>query len=159
MMQSFIKNKDDKMRRYTFWRIVVAGLAGGFVGNGVLGAVFSSTWIHAILYDPALQSALFIELTPRRDIPVSVAGLILLSIVHSWLFNMLAPSMPGKTWIGKGLFWGMSIWLMFWLFQEWFIYRTLLGEPWLLILIELCILLLGSLTEGLVIAAMLKKSA
>lgn len=147
------------MNTYPIWKIAIAGLAGGFVGNGVLGAIFSSPWIHAILYDPALQSALFIEITPRRDIPVSVAGLILLSVVHGWLFSVLAPSLPGKTWIGKGLFWGMAIWLMFWLFQEWFIYRTLLGEPWPLILLELAILLLGSLAEGLVIAAALRKES
>jgi hypothetical protein len=41
---------------------------------------------------------------------------------------------------------------MFWLFQEWFIYQTLLGEPLILNLLELSILLLGSLVEGAIIA-------
>lgn len=42
--------------------------------------------------------------------------------------------------------------LMYWLFQEWFIYHTLLHEPILLNLLEPAILLVGSLVEGLIIA-------
>jgi hypothetical protein len=133
-------------------RILVAGLIGGFIGNGVLGAVFSSPPVRAVLYNPEWQSALFMEITPRRNIPVSVAGLVILSIVHAWLFNVLQPSIPGRTWLRKGLFWGMAIWSMYWLFQEWFIYNTLLGEPLLLNVLELSILMLGSLVEGAVIA-------
>jgi hypothetical protein len=59
---------------------------------------------------------------------------------------------PGKTWVKKGLFWGFVIWLMYWVFQEWFIYHTLLLEPIALNLFELAILLAGSLVEGLIIA-------
>jgi len=46
---------------------------------------------------------------------------------------------------------------MFWVFQEWFIYHTLLGEPLALNLLELAILLAGSLVEGLVIAFILAR--
>jgi hypothetical protein len=48
---------------------------------------------------------------------------------------------------------------MFWLFQEWFIYHTLLGEPLILNLLELSILLLGSLVEGAIIAFFLARNA
>lgn len=140
-------------------RIVIAGLVGGFVGNGILGAIFASPPVHALLYDPALQSALFIELTPQRNIPLSVAGLVVLSIIHAWLFWVLQPSIPGSNWVRKGLFWGGVIWAMYWLFQEWFIYHTLLNEPWLLNLLELAILLIGSIAEGLIIAYMLGRSS
>lgn len=133
-------------------RILVAGLVGGFIGNGVLGALFSSPPIQSILYNPEWQSQLFIEITSKRNIPVSVAGLVILSIIHAWLFSVLMPSIPGRTWLKKGLFWGLTIWLMYWLFQEWFIYNTLLGEPLILNVIELTILMLGSLVEGAVIA-------
>ena len=136
----------------SWFRVIVAGLAGGFVGNGVLGALFSSPPVHRVLYDPAIQSALFIEITPTRNIPVSVAGLVVLSIIHAWLFAILRSSIPGATWFRKGLFWGIVIWSMYWLFQEWFIYHTLLGEPLLLNFLELTILLAGSLIEGVVIA-------
>ncbi|MBI5639418.1 MAG: hypothetical protein HZA17_03235 [Nitrospirae bacterium] len=139
-------------------KIILAGLLGGFVGNGVLGMFFSLPPVRAILYDPALQSRLFIEITPLRNIPVSVGGLVVLSVIHSWLFTILAPSIPGQSWIKKGLFWGLTIWLMFWVFQEWFIYHTLLSEPLALNLMELVILLSGSLVEGMIISFILARA-
>ena len=138
-------------------RILGAGLAGGFVGNGVLGILFSLPVVTSILYDPSLQSNLFIEVTPQRDVPISVAGLVVLSIIHAWLFQLFRPSIPGRTWKAKGLFWGFTIWLMYWLFQEWFIYHTLLREPLILNLLELTLLLTGSVVEGLVISFILKE--
>ena len=137
----------------------LAGLIGGFIGNGVLGALFTSAPIQAILYDPAVQSELFIQITPTRDVAVSVAGLVVLSSIHGLLFSVLQPAIPGSTWIARGLFWGGTIWAMFWLFQEWFVYHTLLREPLILNAIELVLLLAGSLVEGLVIAAMLRQRA
>lgn len=138
-------------------KVVLAGLAGGFFGNGILGALFSSPPVKAALYDPKLQSQLFIDITPTRNIPVSVAGLVVLSVIHSWLFELLKPSIPGRSWVGKGLFWGFAIWAMYWLFQEWFVYHTLLKEPLILNLLELALLLAGSLVEGLIIAAILAR--
>lgn len=127
------------------------------MGNGVLGVAFSLPALRAVLYDPVVQSRLFIEITPLRNIPVSVSGLVILSVIHSWLFSVFAPSIPGASWVKKGLFWGLTIWLMFWVFQEWFIYRTLLAEPIVLNLLELAILLVGSLVEGLVISFVLER--
>lgn len=138
-------------------KILWAGLLGGFIGNGVLGAIFSSPIVHSILYNPQWQSRLFIDITPQRNIPISVAGLVVLSVLHAWLFNIFMPSIPGRTWLKKGLFWGLTIWIMFWLFQEWFIYHTLLKEPLILNCLELIILLLGSLVEGIVISFFLAR--
>lgn len=138
-------------------RTVAAGLAGGTAGNAILGLAFSSPPLQALLYDPALQSALFIEVTRGRDIPVSVAGLVVLSIAHAWLYGVLEPSIPGAGRLGKGLFWGFAIWLMYWVFQEWFIDRTLLHEPWRLVAVELVVLLAGSLVEGIVIASLMPR--
>lgn len=140
-------------------KTTLAGLVAGFVGNGVLGALFSSPPIQTILYSPRWQSQLFIEVTPKRNIPVSVAGLVVLSVIHAWLFRVLKTAIPGRSWKSKGLFWGLSIWLMYWLSQEWFIYHTLLGEPLLLNILELSILLTGSLVEGLIIAFFLTPNA
>ena len=134
----------------------MSGLVGGFVGNGVLGALFSTPPIKAILYNPAWQSQLFLDVTPQRNIPVSVVGLVVLSIIHAWFFAVLRPSIPGATSLRKGLFWGFAIWAMYWLFQEWFIYHTLLREPVLLCALELSILLLGSLVEGVIISFILR---
>lgn len=70
-------------------------------------------------------------------------------------FVQLAPAIPGRSWLGKGLFFGSAIWAIYWLFQEWFIYVTLLKEPIPLALLELAILLCGALLEGAIIAWML----
>ena len=138
-------------------RIIIAGLIGGFIGEGIMGGLFMSPPINSILYNPEIQSQLFIEITPDRDLFKSITGMVVLSIAHAWFYSIFIQSIPGKTWIKKGLFWGFTIWLMFWVFQEWFIYHTLLNEPILLNLLELTILLLGSLAEGIIIAWFLKK--
>ena len=137
--------------------IIIAGLIGGFIGEGIMGGLFMSPPINSILYNPEIQSQLFIEITPDRDLLKSIAGMVILSISHAWFYSIFIQSIPGKTWIKKGLFWGFTIWLMYWVFQEWFIYHTLLNEPILLNLLELTILLLGSLAEGIIIGWFLKK--
>ena len=137
--------------------IIIAGLIGGFIGEGIMGGLFMSPPINSILYNPEIQSQLFIEITPDRDLLKSIAGMVILSIAHAWFYSIFIQSIPGKTWIKKGLFWGFTIWLMYWVFQEWFIYHTLLNEPILLNLLELTILLLGSLAEGIIIAWFFKK--
>ncbi len=142
-----------------YGKAIVAGLLGGFIGNGVLGALFSLPLIKSVLYDPALQSRLFIEITPKRDIPASVAGLVLLSALHGLFFAILRAAVPGRNWVQKGLFWGLLIWALYWLFQEWFIYHTLLQEPLILNLLELVLLLTGSVLEGLIISFLVEGKA
>ena len=137
-------------------RIIIAGLIGGFIGEGIMGGLFMSPPINSILYNPEIQSQLFIEITPDRGLFMSITGMVVLSIAHAWFYSIFIQSIPGKTWIKKGLFWGFTIWLMYWVFQEWFIYHTLLNEPILLNLLELTILLIGSLAEGIIIAWFLK---
>ena len=138
-------------------KIIFAGLFAGFVSEGILGVLFVNPFIKSILYNPNIQSQLFIDITPQRNLVVSVIGIIVLSIIHAWLYTIFAKSIPGTTWIKKGLFWGLTIWLMFWVFQEWFIYHTLLNEPLILNALELAILLIGSFVEGLIIAFIFKK--
>lgn len=142
------------MKNKTF-KIIYSGLIAGFISEGILGALFMSPPIQSILYNPNWQSKLFLEVTPTRDLVPSVAGIVILSIAHSWLFTIFQKSIPGRTWINKGLFWGFTVWLMYWVFQEWFIYHTLLQEPILLTMVELTILLLGSFIEGLIISKFL----
>lgn len=144
-------------KRNSLVKSLTAGWVGGFVGNGFLGAMFSMPWVLAILYDRNLQSELFMAVTPTRNIPVSVAGLVVLCGLHGLFFDILKRAIPGDTWIKRGLWWGVGLWATFWLAQEWFIYVTLLREPVLLACVELVILLGGSLIEGVVIAAILDR--
>lgn len=134
---------------------LAAGWFGGFVGNALLGAAFSSPPVRTLLYHPEWQSRLFIDITPQRDIAVSVIGLVVLSGLHGVAYKQVSPSLPGRTWLGKGMAWGGMLWALYWLFQEWFIYVTLLKEPIALALVELAILLAGSLLEGVVIGWLL----
>jgi hypothetical protein len=143
-----------------YLRALIAGWLGGFIGNAFLGAAFTSGWVKGVLYHPDWQSALFLQITPQRDIAVSVIGLVVLSGIHGLLFQKLQAALPGRTAWQKGAFWGLCIWAMYWLFQEWFIYITLLGEPFMLASLELAILLIGSLIECIVIAKIiLRKGA
>ena len=144
------------MKTKKVFKIIIAGLIAGIVSEGILGALFMSPPVQKVLYNPEWQSQLFIDITPTRNMFVSVAGLVVLSVIHSVLYVVFRSSVPGNTWIRKGLFWGLTIWLMFWVFQEWFIYHTLLKEPVLLNLLELSLLLIGSLVEGIIIAGLLK---
>ena len=137
-------------------KALLAGVAGGFIGNGILGAIFSSSPLKNILYDPTTQSKLFLEITPLRNIPVSVSGLVALSAFHGLLFSVFSPAIPGRNWQRKGIFWGLTIWLLYWVPQEWFVYHTLLLEPLQLCLFELAVLAVGSLAEGIVIARLEK---
>lgn len=143
------------MKKQKTIKIIYVGLIAGFISEGILGALFMSPPVQSVLYNAEWQSELFIEITPTRDLFKSVLGLIILSIAHSWLYDVFKPSIPGETWLKKGIFWGFTIWLMYWVFQEWFIYHTLLREPLLLNLLELTLLFIGSAVEGLIISKFL----
>ncbi len=136
-------------------KIIISGLIAGSISEAVLGGLFMSPPVKSLLYNPAYQSETFILLTPTRDFIPSITGIVILSVVHSWLFSLFQPSIPGNSWYKKGIIWGLTIWIMYWLFQEWFIYHTLLNEPILLNLFELLLLLIGSLVEGLIISKFL----
>ncbi|MGH9930119.1 MAG: hypothetical protein ACREA9_12980, partial [Pyrinomonadaceae bacterium] len=73
-------------------KTTLTGLLAGLISNGVLGVLFSSPPVQKVLYNPKWQSQLFIEVTPKRNIPVSVAGLVLLSVIHAWLFSVMKAS-------------------------------------------------------------------
>lgn len=145
------------MKNRPNFKFVWVGLASGFVGNGILGMLFSIPFIKAILYNPLIQSDVFIQITPTRNVPTSVIGLIILGIIPTYLFMRLSRSIPGTGWFSKGVFWGFSIWGMFWVMQEWFIYHTLLQEPLILNFLELALLLIGSIAQGLLISYFYKK--
>lgn len=131
---------------------LVSGWAGGLVGNALLGVLFSSGWARSILYDPNRQSDLFLTVTPLRNVPVSVVGLIVLGGLHGVAYVMVRPVLPGIGWIRHGFAWGVAMWVVYWIFQEWFVYVTLLAEPVGLALFELVLLLAGSILNGLVLA-------
>jgi hypothetical protein len=76
-------------------KIIYSGLFAGFISEGILGAPFMSPPVQNILYNPDIQSKLFLDITPTRDFLPSIAGIVLLSIAHSWLFTIFQKSIPG----------------------------------------------------------------
>lgn len=140
-------------RQPTLGQQLIAGWAGAFVGQGILGVLFTRAPVRDVLFDPELQSPLFIELASTRNIPLSVAGLVLFGGIYGWLQTLLAARYPTDSVGRSGLRLGALIWGVYWLPQEWFIYHTLLHEPLLLCALELVLLALGSLVAGCVTVA------
>lgn len=145
--------------RFGILRIMLAGLVAGLVSHGLLGMIFTSTAIESIIYHPELQSELFNQVVPQRNVYQTLLGLSLLSILHSGFYAIFYQSIPGSTWIRKGLFWGFTLWALYWLFQDWFMFHTLLNEPVLMNLFQLSIMLICSLIEGLLIALILRNTS
>lgn len=154
-MKSFFSNK--------WWnlRTLGAGLFAGFVAEGIMGGLFMSPPVQWLLYHPQWQSALFRQITPTRDLFYSIAGMVVLSMLHAVFFVLVRSALPGRTRCQQGVVWGVVLWAQYWLQQEWFVYHTLLHEPLYLCAVELGILLVGSVAEGVLLAYLLvpKKQA
>jgi hypothetical protein len=143
---------ETNSNRSSIIKITWIGLLAGFISSGIAGALFMSPLGQSVLYNPEWQSKTFIDITTARNLPLSIAGLIVVGIIHAWFYDIFKSSIQYKEWWKKGLFWGFCIWAMFWLPQEWWVYHTLLQEPLILNLFELMLLLIESLIEGLIIA-------
>ena len=107
---------------------------------------------------PGLTAQVHIHVERQPEQPAAVAGLVVLSGVHGALLLLLRRDAAPAAWVRHGLRLGFVIWATYWLFQEWFIYVTLLQEPLSLAGVELLLLLAGSLVEGTVIAWLLRST-
>lgn len=133
-------------------RIILSGLLAGAVSNAVVGLIFTRKPVHAMIHDSSRNSRRYIDTASQMNLPVAIIGLILLSIIHSFIFAYIGASLPGATWISRGIVFGIMIWLFFWLFQEWFAFHCLLGVPFSLNFFRLCVLLIGAVIEGIIIS-------
>jgi hypothetical protein len=138
-------------------KILISSFIAGFIAEGFMGAAFSGGPARSILYDPDIQSRLFIEITPTRNLAYSIFGLLVWSSFHGFVFKRFLPLIPGSNQIQKGIFFGIGIWFFYWLPQEWFMFHTLIREPILLCLLELCILIIGSIIQGVILALFIKE--
>lgn len=137
-------------------KTVVAGLTAGFASQMVMAPLFLNPVTQGILYNPQLQSRIFLEITPLRNIVPSVIGLMLWGIVPAFLYQRLDIRSDKKT--VRGVYLALWIWLLYWLPQEWFIYVTLLGEPLHLAAFELLLTAIGTIVQGLILVWMLPNS-
>ena len=148
----------------------MAGLAGGLALNLAMVLTFRLLGFGAnadgILLDPSVQSrkliAVWTQLEPlplvvSRPAPI-IIGLILLGIVHAYLYRWLSPAWPAGT-VKRALSLALLVFLMTFLFWEFFTPFNQFGEPLKLIALELLFWALIALADAFAIAAIMERGA
>jgi uncharacterized membrane protein len=147
---------------------VAAGLAGGIALNLAMLATFRLLGFgvsgQGILLDPSLQSpkliAVWTEIEPiplvvSRPLPI-VVGLILFGIAHAYVYRSVSPAWPaGAT--RRGFYLAALVFVMSFLFWEFFTPFNQLGEPVRLIALELLFWALIALADGFAVAAVMER--
>jgi len=148
----------------TAGRSVLAGLAGGLALNLVMLLTFRLIGFgwkgDGFLTDPSIQSAKLIAVWTRieplplvvADPPPIVLGLLLFGVLHAFIYRWMAPAWP-RGIAARGLRMAGLIFLMTFLFWEFFTPFNLFGEPVGLILAELVFWAAIALGEGFAMAA------
>jgi hypothetical protein len=145
-------------------RTVTAGLAGGLALNLAMLLTFRLLGFGwqggGILLDPAWQSekliAVWTELLPlplvvAKPAPI-IMGLFLFGMVHAFIYRWLAPHWPPGL-LPRACRLALLVFLLSFLFWEFFTPFNQFGEPFPLIALELCFWALIALAEALTLAA------
>jgi hypothetical protein len=149
-------------------RTILAGVAGGFAMNLMMLLTFRfiGFGVHGggILLDPDFQSRKLItvwtELEPlplivSNPVPI-ILGIIIFGIIHAYLYRWLAPAWP-EGFAKRGLRFAAIVFLMTFLFWEFFTPFNQFGEPVGLIAIELTFWALIALADGLAISTIMER--
>ncbi len=152
-----------RMVRYSIFKTLVAGLAGGLTLNLAMLLTFRGFGFGwdggGVLLDPSIQSRKLIDVwTKLEPIPLVVArpipiiiGLTLFGVVHALFYRWLAPSWPpGRA--ARSLRLAFLLFVLSFLFWEFFTPFNLFGEPLVLIGLELVFWGIIAAAEALVIA-------
>ncbi|MEZ4599821.1 MAG: hypothetical protein R2940_08530 [Syntrophotaleaceae bacterium] len=156
----------------THGKTLLAGMAGGLAMNLTMLLTFRLLGFgwngDGILIESPLQSpkliAVWTQLEPLPlvvDKPASIVlGIVLFGMIHAYIFRWLSPAWSGGI-IKQGLQFSGLVFVMTFLFWEFFTPFNLFGEPLLLIALELVFWACIALADGLVIAAVIgsKKGA
>lgn len=144
-------------------RTLLAGLAGGLALNLAMLLTFRLLGFGwqggGILLDPARQSEKLIAVWTRLEpLPLVVAkpapiiiGLFIFVQVHAFFYRWLSPAWPPGVW-PRGLRLALLIFVLSFLFWEFFTPFNQFGEPWPLIALELLFWAAIALAEGLAVA-------
>jgi hypothetical protein len=146
----------------------LAGIAGGFAMNLVMRATFRLIGFgwngEGILLNPSLQSqkliAVWTELEPlplvvTQPAPI-ILGIILFGIIHAYLYRWLSPLWPTGVF-QRGLRFAVLVFLMTFLFWEFFTPFNQFGEPFILIGLELLFWALIALGDGLAVSTIMER--
>lgn len=160
---------DARMDKASRGRTLLAGLAAGLALNLMMCLTFRLIGFgwdgDGFLLNPAIQSgkliAIWIELEPlplvvTKPAPI-ILGLMLFGLLHAFIYRSIAPAWKQGVW-ARGARFSLVIFVMSFLFWEFFTPFNQFGEPILLIAIELVFWATIALTEGFAISAIMEPS-
>jgi hypothetical protein len=147
-------------------RTVLAGIAGGLAMNLAMFLTFRLIGMgmngEGFLLDPSIQSpkliAVWTEIQPlpmvvHRPLPI-ILGIVVFGIIHAYIFRWIGPAWgPGV--VRRGLNFAGIVFLLTFLFWEFFTPFNMFGEPVGLIAIELSFWAVIALADGLVISSIM----
>jgi hypothetical protein len=151
-------------------KTLLAGLAAGTAMNAAMLLTFRLLGFGwdgdgILLHSPSQSPKLIAVWTELEPIPLVVDtpgpiifGILLFGIVHAFLFRWLSPAWPPGA-LKKGLRFSALVFVMTFLFWEFFTPFNLFGEPLRLIVLELLFWALIALADGLTIAAVIGEDA
>jgi hypothetical protein len=96
-------------------------------------------------------------LVVNRPVPI-ILGIILFGIVHAYLYRWISPAWPTGI-VGRALSFALLVFLMTFLFWEFFTPFNQFGEPLGLIAIELCFWAVIALADGFTISTIMERKA
>jgi hypothetical protein len=144
-------------------RTVMAGIAGGFAQNAAMLLTFRLLGFGwnggGILLDPSIQSPKLIAVwTQIQPLPLVVsnpgpiiAGLIVFGLIHSFMYRWLSPAWPHGI-SARALRFALLIFILSYVFWEFFTPFNQFGEPLRLLVLELGFWAIIALAEGFAIA-------
>lgn len=148
-------------------RTILAGVAGGLAMNIAMLLTFRALGFgwngDGILITAPHQSAKLITVwTKLEPLPLVVsnpppiiAGLVLFAIAHAFTYRWLSPAWPKGVW-PRGLRLAGLLFVMTFLFWEFFTPFNQFGEPLSLVALELIFWAVIAIAESLAIAAVLE---
>jgi len=153
--------------QFNFLNTLLAGLTGGFALNLTMLLTFRLIGFGwkggGILLDPTIQSPKLIAVwTKLEPLPLVVnspapiiAGLMLFAIAHAFMYRWLAPAWPPGI-AARALRLALLVFILSFLFWEFFTPFNQFGEPLALIALELVFWGAIALAEGFAIAAVME---
>ena len=154
----------------THGRTIMAGVLGGIAMNVAMFVTFRliGFGINAdgFLLNPSIQSrkliAVWTEIEPlplvvTRPVPI-IIGLILFGVIHAYLYGWISPAWRSGI-LQRGMSFSLLVFVMSFLFWEFFTPFNQFGEPVGLIAIELCFWAVIALAEGFTIVTIMERGA
>lgn len=156
--------------RPTHGKTILAGVLGGMAMNLAMFVTFRLIGFgidgNGFLLKASIQSrkliAVWTEIEPlplvvTRPAPI-IIGIVLFGVLHAYLYRWLRPAWPAGV-VRRGLSFALLVFLMTFLFWEFFTPFNQFGEPLRLIAVELCFWAVIALADGLTIAWIMERGS